>query len=387
MKKIKILVDAHVIDGEGQGSVTYLTGLYNTMMVAYSDYYEIYIAGYDFTKMAASFPTLEKRYFIQLVSHSRIKRLTIDFPSIIKKYGIDLAHFQYITPFFKNTKFAVTTHDVLFNDFPTSFSWSYRMLRNVLFRRSLQKSEIKCTVSTYSQVAIARYYQLEKRALTITLNAVEASFFELYEKKMEQQFVQKKFGVKNYLLFVSRIEPRKNHHLLLKAFKELQLAEQGYTLVFVGNESIPNFQLNEELKSLSIAERGNFKWIRYVDKADLLALYRAANLFVYPSLAEGFGIPPIEAAAAGIPTICANNTAMRDFDFFGNNLVDINDFEKFKRRIKENLDDPLADFHLKQIVQEVAKRYTWEKSAWAFHKAIQDQFNPHQIAEDFAKAA
>ena len=92
-----------------------------------------------------------------------------------------MAHFQYVTPFFKNTKFAVTTHDVLFNDFPNSFSWSYRNLRNFLFKKSLQNSEIKCTVSPYSQQTIAKYYHLEESELTITPNAVDIDFFKPYE--------------------------------------------------------------------------------------------------------------------------------------------------------------------------------------------------------------
>ena len=167
----------------------------------------------------------------------------------------------------------------------------------------------------------------------------------------------------------------------------IDLAEKGYSLVFVGYESITNFKLNQELKGLTKLEKSKFKWLSNIAYSDLLNLYRAATLFVYPSEAEGFGIPPIEAAAVGIPTICADNTAMRDFDFLGGNLIDIKHFEKFKEKILENLAYPLPAFQLQQITKTVAERYHWEKSALAFHQAIQAQFGNQEQVTKLAKAA
>lgn len=115
--------------------------------------------------------------------------------------------------------------------------------------------------------------------------------------------------------------------------------------------------------------------IHVIDNAsfeDLKFWYAAADLFVYPAIAEGFGIPPIEAAMAGIPVICNNATAMSDFNFFGDCLIDINDNELLDERIKMQLELPYDTDYVKRCIYE---KYNWRNSAEILKRALLKIYN------------
>jgi glycosyltransferase involved in cell wall biosynthesis len=104
----------------------------------------------------------------------------------------------------------------------------------------------------------------------------------------------------------------------------------------------------------------------------LLEMYRAASLFVYPSKAEGFGIPPLEAAALRIPVICSNTSAMKDFSFFGRNHVDPYDYEAFRRRIGEVLEETPDEDFLQRVSDIIRREYAWALSARKLYQLLLD---------------
>ena len=102
--------------------------------------------------------------------------------------------------------------------------------------------------------------------------------------------------------------------------------------------------------------------------------YKGAVLFVYPALAEGFGIPPIEAAAAGIPCVCSNRTAMGDFTFFDKNLVDPCDDMLLKDRILQSL-NLVGNSNVVAIQHQIYQRYNWESIAKKLYQELKNRFN------------
>lgn len=371
MKKTRLLVDARVVGGEGQGSATYIKGLYNAMYNNYQDKYELYFASYEYKPLKEAFPFLEQSHFIQIKFKSRFKIYFSEFPRIIDAYKIDFGHFQYIVPFRKKCRNIVTVHDVLFNDFPEEFSYLYRLRRNYLFKRSLQQSEIKLTVSEYSRKMIGKSYQLDPAEILITPNAIAEEFIKPYDKVNAEMNIFKQYAIKNFILFVSRIEPRKNQKMLIEAYAKLALHQQGIQLVIIGNDTHNSQIIENALAKLGHSCRENIHWIKYVSDHDLIEFYRASKLFVYPSKAEGFGIPPIEAAAVGINTLCSNTTSMRDFYFFGENHFSPNDLNSLVKKLQENIENPPSAEHLKKIRDIIIEKYSWEKGAKLIHGQIQ----------------
>ena len=120
-----------------------------------------------------------------------------------------------------------------------------------------------------------------------------------------------------------------------------------------------------ELESIIIIPQVNFE--------ELKLWYKYANLFIYPSYAEGFGIPPIEAAAAGIPVISNNATAMSDFSFLGNNLIDINNRDILDDRVKKLLNKS-TDNAINNISELVRTKYNWSNIATEFNKILTEKF-------------
>ena len=105
-----------------------------------------------------------------------------------------------------------------------------------------------------------------------------------------------------------------------------------------------------------------------VTNSELIALYKNASLFVFPSFAEGFGIPPIEAISYGCQTLCSNQTAMKEFDFLNENFFSPYDIEDLKNKIIKNLNIN----NTKEQVQSINKKYNWEKVSDLFYKILID---------------
>lgn len=361
MKTIKIFVDCHVFDGNFQGTTTYLKGLYSELIKDKTMHFVLGATNIDFLKTI--FGTHDNVSYVQYKSTNKFYRLLIDLPKIIKEQNIDYAHFQYVVPPFKKCKYIVTIHDVLFLDFPEYFPLTYRIKNKLLFHSSATKSDVVLSVSNYSKQQIQKHFKTEK--VTVTPNAIDPLYFEAYDKAEVKAQVKEKFKALNYFLFVSRWEPRKNHDRLLKAFVESE-HYKTHALVFVGNKAIQNSAYDTYYESLKDEVKERVLTFDKVNNEDLLLLVRGADLSIYPSIAEGFGIPPLESLAANIPTICSNTTAMSDFQFFEDCLFNPLDVSDLKDKIVIGLNDTKTN--QKRI--EMQDKFSWKIAAEQFKKAI-----------------
>lgn len=365
---IRIFVDAHVFDGEFQGTRTFIRGIYS--ILGQKPGIQLYFGANDIENLKKNFPQNENTGFIQYKTSSGLARLMFEIPSIIKKYRIDFAHFQYFVPPVRNCKFIVTTHDVIFNEYPEEFSWWYRVRKNFLYRISALRADIITTVSGYSKKSIQKYLGIRSKEIYITPNGVGSHFFEEGDRKRSQQFIMQNYGLEKLILYVSRIEPRKNHALLLKAFLELELYQRGYYLVLLGHETTRTPEFDRIMDRLP-AEIKKFIWINGdVSDEVLVEFYRAATVFVYPSKAEGFGIPPLEAAALKTPVLCSCTSAMDDFDFFGEDLFDPLNYDEFKKKLRNAIDAPHDEAYLRNLSELIRQNYTWERSAEKLYEII-----------------
>jgi glycosyltransferase involved in cell wall biosynthesis len=365
---IRVFVDAHVFDGEFQGTRTFIRGIYSVL--AKKNDLEIYMAANDIKNLAQNFAGFTNIHFIQYKSSSSFTRLAFEMPSIIRKNKIDFAHFQYIVPPIKNCRFIVTTHDVIFNEFPREFSWWYRMRKNFLYRISAGRSDILTTVSEYSKESIQKYLGTGSRKIHVIPNGVGNIFFNAPGKATARNFINQKYGFENFILYVSRIEPRKNHVMLLRAFLELGLYERGYHLVLLGDETIPTPEFDNIMNELN-PEIGKFIWINgSINDDELISFYCAASVFVYPSKAEGFGIPPLEAAALKTPVLCSRSSAMNEYNFFGKNLFDPYDYPAFKEKLNKLISSPKDEDELGDISDTIRRNYSWECSAENLYQII-----------------
>lgn len=361
MQKINIFVDCHVFDGNFQGTTTYLKGLYSELLKDKTK--QFYFGVSNITFLETIFGTHDNLTYVSYKTKNKFYRLLIDIPRIIKENEINFAHFQYVVPPIKTCKYIITIHDVLFLDFPEYFPLVYRIKNKFLFKTSAKRSDVVLTISEYSKKQIQKHFGI--KTVSLTPNAVDPVYYETYDKKAVCEQVKEKFKATNYFLFVSRWEPRKNHDRLLKAFVENKYYKT-HSLVFVGGKAIKNKAYNDYYTSLTLEIKATIFTFNKVDHQDLLLLVRGADLSIYPSIAEGFGIPPLESLAAKIPTICSNTTAMADFDFFDDCLFNPLDVADLKSKIEISL----KDIQTGKKRQAMQKKFNWKLSAELFIKAI-----------------
>lgn len=351
---INIFVDCHVFDGSYQGTTTYLKGLYSELIKDTTK--RFFLAANDTERLKNVFGIQENITYVKYRWTNKFLRLLIDIPYIIKKNKIDFAHFQYIVPPIKYCKYIVTIHDVLFLDYPEYFPLSYQLKNKFLFQWSARYSDIVLTVSEFSEKQIRRHFKIND--IVITPNAVDPVYYNAYDKSEIKKQVKERYNLDKYWLYISRWEPRKNHHTLLEVFTENKYYNH-FSLVFVGETAIENEKYNKRYDALSDEIKAKVVTLNRIDFDELLLLLRGADLSIYPSIAEGFGIPPIEAAAAKVPSLFSNTTAMGDFQFMNDMMFDPFDKSTIVIKIEEVVN---KDVH-QDYTEQLKKQYNWTLSA------------------------
>ncbi len=356
---MRLLVDCHVFDGAFQGTRTYLEGLY-THMTQYKDI-DFFFSAQNIAQLKSIFGEGENIHYIQLESSNKWKRLAVDYSTIIKDNQIDYAHYQYISPLRKCCREIVTLHDLLFMDFPNFFTFRYKFPKRILFKRSAKRADILLTVSEYSKESIAKHFNIDKNRIYITYNSILPA-----ENAGLNIDIKSKYGFDKYILTVSRIEPRKNHLALLKAYDELRLEQMGYHLVMVGTKDLAYKDLFTYYDNLNESVKSKVHFMK-VDFDDLVALYRQADLFVFPSFGEGFGIPPLESLAYGCPLLCSNATAMNEFNLPEEITFNPYNESELKSKIINQLKKP-SDLSI--VREEVLAKYNWKQIARAYYAVL-----------------
>lgn len=371
-ERIKLFVDAHSFDTEFQGTQTFIRELYSSLMHNHPEV-DVYWGACYPDRVLAALPAVKAENILPYKKRKiGLSRFLFDIPQHLKSHEFDFAHFQYLAPMQQgNCQYIVTLHDVLFNTFPADFSYSYRASRDFLFGRSIKNAAIKTTVSAYSQQHIAIDYKINADSVHIIPNGVNNTLTQFYPHKADAvKAIKQKFGVANFILYVSRIEPRKNHAQLLNTWLKLELYKQNIPLVFVGAASVNVPQLQNAINNLSDEQRSHFFWFKDISQADLAAFYTACRLFVYPSKAEGFGIPPLEAAICGAPVLCSSATAMSDFNFFEPYTFDPADDEVFEHKLLNLLSNPPSTEFLTRVAAQVSQQYQWQQSSEIFYNLL-----------------
>lgn len=259
--------------------------------------------------------------------------------------------------FFFNKNSFNTIHDLSCWDCPESnkryMIWYFKIM---YWKASLCNKKI-ITVSEFSKGRICKILNVRPENVSVVYNGISEKFNDLELSIDEKECVAKKYNLPNrYVLCLSTLEPRKNLRLLLDAYASL--FEDGLTeeIVLAGRKG---WKMEDFLKGYSKDFIKHVHFTGFVDEEDLPAIYKLAKLLVFPSLYEGFGIPPLEALACGTPVISSDAASMPEI--LGKHVVYFknNDVNELKQAIKD------IDFESLKIQEVVApaNKYNWRKEA------------------------
>ncbi|MDO9073338.1 MAG: glycosyltransferase family 1 protein [Rubrivivax sp.] len=363
-------VDFHVWDGIFQGSRSHLLGLYRAAIPLAPEI--------DFVFFLDQPEALRRAHVEFAASHVRLVRmphrpgpwrLAWQLPWLRWRHGVDLLHMQYRLPLLPAGACACTIHDVLYETHPQFFTRFFVWQSRLTGRQAARAAQLLFTVSAYSRDQIVRLYGVDRERVAITCNGVD---FERFAPGAAGAAAVTALGLTpgGYLLTLGRLEPRKNHLTLLRAYA--QLASDAPPLVIVGQRDFHYGAVFDEIKRLQLDAR--VRVLETVDDATLPAVLRHALLFVYPAYAEGFGMPVAEAMASGVPVITSNTTALPEVAGPGALLVDPSSPEQLAQAMARLLVDADGRRRLVQVGLQHVRQFDWQASAATFVAALRRHF-------------
>lgn len=252
----------------------------------------------------------EKINKVYLRSESVMLQRGIEIPYQVKKGNFDLLHVPFAIPPVNFSKTLVTIHDILFEDFKEFFSKNTLKRLKLMTPITAKKCTHITTVSNYSKESIIERYGIKEHKITMIPNSLSLSFENALSTVTSDTVRKTKIELnirEDYILFVGTVQPRKNIARIIESFK-LSNIYKDIQLVIAGGKGWLYEEIYSLVKELEIENRVIFTGA--ISDIQLANLYKGSKLLVYPTIAEGFGIPLLEAMAAGIPIITSNTTAL-----------------------------------------------------------------------------
>jgi len=289
----------------------------------------------------------------------------------LKRLHCDLIHVPYLfrAPCRFPCPYVVTVHDVveyMYRDHESS--GLRRALHFRLTRRVLNGASRILAVSNYTKSEIEKLFGISGARIEVVSNAIDERFLRGHASAADRQRLAESYLV-NYpfLLYAGRISPHKNVVRIIEAFSALkaQLEKDGkftdLKLIIIGDELSKQPDLRRTVVRSGV--QNDVRFLGFVPIEVLRVFYDAAKIFVFPSLYEGFGLPPLEAMAHGTPVVTSNTTSLPEV--VGNAAVLVNPenvFEIMRALHRVLLDQPLRE-KLKQRGYEQVQRFSWDDSA------------------------
>jgi glycosyltransferase involved in cell wall biosynthesis len=267
-------------------------------------------------------------------------------------------------------RMVVTIHDTFHLSFPDVFSPIARFYARFMFRQAAWRSDLVLTVSEFSKNEIIRHTKVPADKVRVVLNGVAPEFNRV--AGLDSQDIRNRFTAgREFILSVGNLKPNKNLPRFLEAFGKAVSMGVKEDLLVVGKREgfrtgVENIE--EMVSGLGLTDRVHFAGL--VSSSDLPAIYATARLFVMPSFYEGFGLPLLEAMAAGTPVLASNAAALPEAG--GDAALYCDPYDT--RDIADKMVKVLSDKSLGEILREKgvtrASEFTWEKAA----KEVIDSF-------------
>lgn len=271
--------------------------------------------------------------------------------------------FSFIVPPGVSGRRVTVIHDMAYKSCPHTVNWKTRLWLELSMKKTCRYADHIVTVSEFSKKEIVRYLKIPEGKITVVPNAVDHRVYHAGYTRKQIQPALDKYGIeKEYFLYLGTIEPRKNLERLVLAYARLQEEVPCVPqLVLAGKEGWMYQGLYKKVRQMDLDKKILFPG--YVDPKDSPLLMCGAMAFVFPSLYEGFGMPPLEAMACGTPVIVSNTAAFPEVVKDAGILVDPECEEELYQAMKSLLEQEGYRKILGLLGAERAERYTWQRSA------------------------
>lgn len=274
----------------------------------------------------------------------------------------DLFHSpSFIVPFLTNVPLVTTIHDLNHVVLSENYSIFHRLYYSVLLAKKVKKARAVITVSGFSQQEIVNFFHITRDHVRVIHNGISENFHHGNSiSTQDSRDILKKYELpERYILSIGNKKPHKNIARLVEAWCKSSIK---HPLVLLSDFDPQLLALAEKHH-----KKHNLHFLRFVPNDVLPAVYAGAELFVYPSIYEGFGFPPLEAAACGVPVVVSNCSSlpevMRDCALY----VDPSNTDEIARTLELALLNTTEQLERVRKGEELAKSYSWAKAADSTH--------------------
>ena len=368
MKKQKIGIDARMFSDSFTGIGRYNFELTKRFFVKDDIEWVIFMNEPEYSKY--NFPSHVKKVLVNAPHYSFSEQ--VKFLRILNKEKCDLVHFTHFNaPLLYRGKFITTIHDVLISFYPGKKmnSWWRKMAYNYVIKHAIGKAQKIITVSNNTKKDVERIFNTDSKKIQTIWNGTGKEFHVVSD--IEKQVVQEKFKITGpFLLYTGNWREHKNLVRLLRAFKlilEKAMKPNGpdslkdLQLVITGKSDPYYPEVRETIDQLGL--QNQVKLVGLVGQSDLVRLYGAAQVYVFPSLYEGFGLPPLESMQCETPVVASLISAIPEVCGDAVQYFNPKDIEDMSTQILKLLlhDDVKADLIEKGKKQ--IKKFSWDEAA------------------------
>ncbi len=359
MKSLTIGIDIHSIGSHTAGNETYYRELITSLSKANSSHK--FILYYTHRSALEQLPRSPNFKFQRLSPGHRLLRIPFTFPLRAHRDKLDVFHAQYIIPPVMKCKSVTTIPDIAYERFPDFFPILQRAWMKTLIPWSARRADHIITVSNHSKMDIARTYCVPEEKITVTYEAAGSAFSPGNKDEARERIAQR-YGIQDrFILYLGRLQARKNLARLIEAYAHLRESGVSQKLVLAGKEDSLFGPVRSRVEKLRLTE--NVVFPGYIASEDVPSFYNAADVFVYPSIYEGFGLPLMEAMACGVPVITSKASSLEEVAGDAALLIDPYDVFSIAEALRRVLGDRVLSSQLGTAGLLRSRTFSFENAA------------------------
>ncbi len=358
---MKIALDAHTLGSRIGGNETYIKNLIEGFQGIDGEHeYLLYLVKRnEDNRFLKSLPQNFSPRF--LWPKNPLIRIPFATPYRLLKDQVDLMHLQYAAPPVCPVPYVLTLHDMSWERYPEYFEPVERFRLKRTTPVSVRNAAHVITCSESTKKDLMNLYSVAEEKITVTYYGKNDAFKKI-DNPVLLENVKAKYGIRGkYILVVGNIQPRKNIGRLVEAFTRLKKnGKIPHKLVVVGKKAWLYADIFECVRAAGAGSEILFT--DYVPDEELPLLYNGADLFIYPSIFEGFGFPVLEAMACGTPVITSNTSSMPEVAGDAAVLINPLSVPEIEKAIFETLSGEILRRRLVEAGLKRAELFTWEKT-------------------------
>jgi glycosyltransferase involved in cell wall biosynthesis len=374
---MRFAVDAHAIGRHLTGNEVYVRSLLGALASRSPDCEFIaYVSSGD------ALGALPGSIRLRRVAANPFLRLGLDLSAKVWRDRPDLLHVQYTAPLGCPVPVVVSVHDVSFLEHPEYFPRERAWQLQLTVRQTVRRAAKVLTGTEFSRLSILRAYGDLREDQVVAVPNAAATDFRPVAREAAAAAVRDLFSIAApFLLSVGDLQPRKNQIGLIRAFARFVRAYPQFPhhLVLAGKDTWYAERVHEAARDSGVS--GRIRFLGFVSDQDLLQLYNACDLFVFPSFYEGFGLPALEAMACGRALACSNTSALPEVVDGAAILFDPYAGDEIVRAIADLLLDAELKARMERLGLQRAAHFNWQKTA---QKTLEVYF---EVAERFVSPA